>query len=398
MLGPVKLLFWACMLVLVYTFIGYPLSLWLAGFGTDDRPDGTYEGTPSVALAISAYNEREIIEQKLENSLELDYPDEKLRIVVLDDGSTDGTDDIVRSSDRVELFRVEGRVGKTVCQNEFVAAADEDVVVFSDADSMYEPDSVSRLVEGFEPGVGCVVGNLRYHEDGRIAGENVYWRFEQCIKRLEARLSTTVTGTGAIYAVRQSSYVPLPADAVSDFALPLAVLDHGERVAYAPDAVAWERMSGDIDVALARRLRIATRVWRTGLRRRALCNPIRRPLVAYQLLSHRVMQAVAPLAVGGLLAATLELVATGGGLLSHGLLVFWGGVGLLAGVGAVAHRAGRQLPSTVEVPYYLTRAGIGLLRGLSALRHDGAYTTWETVERSDRGVHDDRSESRYDDR
>jgi len=385
-LGVVTAVFWACLLLLVHAFVGYPLSLWLAGLRADDHTAGTGERTPTVALAIAAYNEREVIEQKLENSLALDYPEELLRIVVVDDGSTDGTDELVRSyDDRVELFRVEGRVGKTACQNEFVAAAEEDIVVFSDADSMYDADAISRLVERFEPGVGCVVGDLRYRPEGRVAGEHVYWRFEQLIKRLEARLSTTVTGTGAIYAVRRSSYVPLPADAVSDFALPLAVLENGERVAYAPDAVARERMSGDIGQELQRRLRIAARVWRTGLRRRGLCYPTHRPLVAYQLLSHRVVQAATPVAVCGLLAASAVL-AVDGGVFAAGLLALLCGVGLFAGVGAVTHRAGREPPSVVGVPYYITRAGVGLVRGLVSLREDDAYTTWETVERAEEGT------------
>lgn len=399
MTGLVTVVFWVCILVLVHVFVVYPLSLFFAALWTDDCLTANDEETPTVALAIAAYNEREVIEQKLENSFALEYPDEKIRIIVVDDGSTDGTDEIVRSyaGRGVELLRVEGRVGKTACQNELVATIDEEIVVFSDADSMYEPDAISRLIERFEPGVGCVVGNLKYHEEGRIAGEYVYWRFEQFLKRLETQVSTTVTGTGAIYAVRRPSYVSLPADEISDFALPLAILERDERVAYAPGAVAWERMSGDVYLELQRRLRIATRIWRTGIRRRALFNPTRRPLVAYQLLSHRGLLALAPLATLGLFAATLTLAATDGGVFVHGLLAFKGSFGLLAGVGAVAHTAGRQLPSVFGIPYYLTLSGIGLLRGISNIRHENAYTTWETLERSDEGIQYEHSEFRSDD-
>jgi cellulose synthase/poly-beta-1,6-N-acetylglucosamine synthase-like glycosyltransferase len=395
--GLVTVVFWACALALLHTFVLYPLSLVLASFWTDDRSADGSGRTPSVALAVAAYNEREVIERKLENSLALEYPDGKLRIVVVDDGSTDGTDAVVRSyADRgVELLRVEGRVGKTACQNELVEAVDEEVVVFSDADSMYDPDAISRLVERFEPGVGCVVGNLEHREDGLVAGEHVYWRFEQLLKRLEGRVSTAVTGTGAIYAVRRSSYDPLPADAISDFALPLAILADGERVAYAPDAVARERMSGDVEDELRRRLRIATRIWRTGLRRRELFNPVRRPLVAYQLLSHRGLLALAPLSFAGLFVATLASVAANGGPFAHGLLAFKGSFGLLAGVGAVAHTTGRPLPPALEVPYYLTRSGVGMLRGLVNLRDGDGYTTWETLEREPSNA--EGPESRSDD-
>jgi len=383
----VTALFWLCVLAVLHPYVVYPCTLWLAGLVTGEQSGTDARGTPSVALAIAAYNEREVIERKLQNSFALEYPDEKLHIAVLDDGSTDGTDDIVRSyADRgVELYRVEGRVGKTACQNAFVADAEADVVVFSDADSMYDADAVRRLVDRFEPGVGCVVGDLRHRSADRIVGECVYWRFEQWLKRLESRVSTTVTGTGAIYGVRRSSYVPLPADAVSDFALPLAILERGERVAYAPGAVARERMSGDLGLALDRRLRIAARVWRTGLRRRALCSPLGRPLVAYQLLSHRVLQAAAPLAVCGLLVTSAVLVATDGGVVPVAVLALLSGVGVLAGVGAILHGAGRALPSVVGVPYYLARAGVDLFRGLSTLRRDGAYTTWETVDRAEPG-------------
>jgi glycosyltransferase involved in cell wall biosynthesis len=291
-----------------------------------------------------AYNESvrcEIIEQKFENSYALEYPDEKIRSIV-DDGSTDGTDEIVRSyaSQDVELFHVEGRVGKTTCQNELVATVDEEFVVFSDADSMYEPDAVSQFVERFEPGVGYVVGNSEHREEGRIAGEYIYWRFEQFLKRLDARcqrlLPALVRSTQS--AGRRTSRCRPMRSATSRCR---SQFERDENVAYAPGDVAWERMSGDVGLELQRRLRIATRIWRTGIRRRALFNPARRPLVAYQLLSHRGLLVLAPLAALGLFAATLTLAATDGGVFVHGLLAFKGSFGLLAGVGAVAHTTGR---------------------------------------------------------
>lgn len=383
---------WLAFLVFVVSLVGlfhayvfYPLSLAVVPTRAEQQShaDGGEDVLPTVTVAIAAYNEQGVLEAKLENTLALDYPRDRLQIVVVSDGSTDGTDAIVRSyADDVDLFRVEGRVGKTACQNRLVGAVDSEIVVFSDANSFYEPNAIRALVEAFEPGVGCVVGDLRHVETNRVSGEHLYWRYEQFVKRLESRVSTVVTGTGAIYAVRRTSYVPLPAETISDFAEPLALIDRGERVSYTSAAVAWERMSGSVSAELRRRIRIATRVWRTGLRWKHLFNPVSRPIIAYQLLSHRGLLGVTPLLVFGLMTSTAVLAVAQGGLFYDGVLWLLLSLCSLAVIGELARRLDMWTPTIVSISHYLLFAILGVVIGLAKYLHGGTVVTWETLDRS----------------
>lgn len=386
--------FWASLLLLVHTYVLYPISLSVVPAQTawsqsnasrTGREISNINGEelPTVTLAIAAYNESEVIKAKIENSLALDYPRDRLRIVVVSDGSTDGTDAIVQSyADRgIDLLRVEGRVGKTECQNRIVRAAESDIVVFSDATSLYEPVAIRALIARFEPDVGCVVGDLRHIEEGKVVGEHLYWRYEQFIKRLESRASTLVTGTGPIYAVRRTSYVSLPSEAISDFAEPLAIVERGERVHYTPAAVAWERMSGSISTELRRRVRIATRAWRTGVRRKRLLNPLFHPVVAYQLVSHRGLLALTPLLLSTLVASTTVIAVTEGGTFYEATLWIQYCIYSLATVGAVTNWFNLPTVSIVAVPYYFLSANIGLVVGLTNCLRGETIVTWDTIDR-----------------
>ncbi|ELY55726.1 glycosyltransferase [Natronococcus jeotgali] len=332
---------------------------------------------------IAAYNEEEIIAEKIENSLALEYPADRLSIVVFSDASSDRTDEIVRSyaDEGVELVRVERRVGKTECQNRVVDHVDEEAVVFSDANSMYGPDAIRELVAAFGPDVGRVVGELTYRDSSAVDGESVYWRYESLLKRLESAVGSSVTGNGAIYAVRASSYAPLRRDAISDFAEPLAIVRNGQRVAYAADAVARERTEATVDDELARRFRIVTRSWHTVANNAALLNPVRYPLFSFQLLSHKVLRWLSPLFLAGAFLSNLGLVlvapsslylaAFGAQLAFHGL----------AAVGAALDRAAVSTPTVVHVPHFFLVANYGMLAGLWNFLRRESIVTWNTTSR-----------------
>lgn len=378
------LVFFVSLLALAQTYVLYPLELWLLTSGdTEDAP--AVADPPSVTLVVAAYNEEEIIEAKIQNSLDIDYPEEKLDVVVFSDASSDRTDDIVRgyADQGVELRRIEGRVGKTVCQNQVTADLSSDIVVFSDANSMYEADSIRRLVERFEDGVGCVVGDLRYRDDD--SGESIYWRYERQLRRLESRFHSLVSGNGAIYAVRRESYVPLPHDEISDFAELLAIARNGERIEYAPEAVAVERTESSVEGELDRRIRIVNRSVNTLLRYRDLLNPIRHPKFSFQLWSHKLLRWLAPLALLGALGANVALALSADswafdGLLAGQLLCYG-----LAGVGALASRLGVETPLFVRIPHYFVVSNYGVLAGLLQYLRRGPIVTWETTGRDEKG-------------
>ncbi|WP_293026666.1 glycosyltransferase [Natronococcus sp.] len=370
-------------LLLVHSYFLYlPLLALLAK--VTPTPDSSIPASlPSVALVIAAYNEEEIIAEKIENSLELEYPDDRLSVVVFSDASSDRTDEIVRSyaDEGVDLVRIEGRVGKTECQNRVADAVDEEIIVFSDANSMYEPDAIRELVASFGPDVGCVVGELKYRDSSDVDGESIYWRYESLIKRLESAVGSSVTGNGAIYAVRNSSYVPLQRGAISDFAEPLAIVKNGERVAYTADAVAWESTEETVDDELDRRSRIVTRSWHTVANNAELLNPVRYPVFSVQLLSHKVLRWLSPILLAVALLSNLALVFVSASPLYLALLGAQMAFYALALVGAALDRTSLSPPIVVHVPHFFVVANYGMLVGLWNFLRRENIVTWNTTAR-----------------
>jgi cellulose synthase/poly-beta-1,6-N-acetylglucosamine synthase-like glycosyltransferase len=369
---------------LVHTYFLYPVSLHVWTQLVSERETTTSGHQPSVALIVAAYNEEDIIAEKIENSLQLEYPEEQLNIVVFSDASDDRTDEIVEEyeDEGVSLVRIEGRVGKTECQNRVVDLVDEEILVFSDANSMYDPDAISKLVSRFSEKVGCVVGELRYRESSDVEGESVYWRYESWIKRLESRFYSLVTGNGSIYAVKSDSYVSQPADAISDFTEPLSVVRRGERVAYAPDAVAWEETESSAADELQRRVRIITRSWNSIVRFQDLLNPFSTTRFAYQLWSHKVLRWLSPMFLFGILTANAGLVFVtsflGFQLTLAGQLLFY----ILATVGWVTDRTETEDFTVTHIPFYFLQANYGMLLGFLNFIQGTNIITWDTSERA----------------
>lgn len=376
----VKILFWFAVLTLFYIYFGYPFLLYLLSLFRRSRvrTDETYQ--PTVSLIIAAYNEEAVIGEKIETSLKLDYPKDKLEIIVFSDASTDRSDEIVKSyADRgVKLLRIEGHKGKTFCQNEAVKIAKGEIIVFSDANSMYEPDAIRKLVRNFaDRRVGCVSGELRY-SGGResVEGERGYWRYEQLLKRQESKLSSLIGANGALYAVRKKLYAPLQADAISDFVEPLKVVQKGYRVLYEPKAVAWEATAEGPEKEFRRRVRIVTRSVHSLLGDRSLLgllNPLRYGIFSIQLWSHKVLRWLSGVFL--LLALALNIPLLGHGMVTMAgqvafyLLAFWG---LLYEVGLK-----RRAPKLPHITYYFCFSCYAMLKGVFEGLRGRALATWE---------------------
>lgn len=382
------LVFWGAALGLVQTYFLYPIILFLAAqFQGSSQFASSIDEYPSVAVVIAAYNEDEIISDKIENSLELTYPSEKLEIIVFSDASSDRTDEIVRSyaDEGVRLMRIEGRVGKTECQNRVAEAVESDILVFSDANSMYEPDAITNLVRRFSPGVGCVVGELRYSVDNEgesgVEGESVYWQYEQYIKRLESAVNSLVGANGSIYAIRASSYVPLPREETSDFGEPLSIVKTGEAVKYATDAIAREQTGESTQSELNRRKRIITRTWNTLTNYTRLLNPFKYPRFSFQLISHKLLRWLSPVFLLLTLVSNVLLVALSSSPVYAVTLalqfLFYG----LAVVGAITDRFSIDSLPYVHVPYYFLVANYGMSVGLYQFLGGMNVVTWETESR-----------------
>ena len=380
-----KVLFWLCGVWLAYVYVGYPILLgMLATLRARPVPGSVpnLSQQPSVTLIVSAYNEARVIGEKIRNSLALDYPQNRINVVVVSDASTDGTDDIVRqfSSDRVELLRMARRGGKTAGLNAAVASAQGEIIVFSDANAMYRADAIRELVAPFaDPAIGCVTGAQLYHdaEAGSAGeGEGLYWRYEQWIKRQESRLGSVIGGDGAIYAIRRFLYRPMLPEDVSDFVNPLQIVLDGHRNVFAPAAVAMEHFGDSDDKEFRRKVRIVNQSWRAVTTMPQVLNPVRVGVFSWQVWSHKVLRWLALVPMALLLLSNLSLV--GQGAFYTMALCAQLGCYVLALFGWVL-RGRAERPSLVTVPYYFALVNVASLKGVLEHYQGKTYATWATI-------------------
>lgn len=295
-----EFVFWASIGAIAFAYVGHTLVvLILSRLIRNPVKIGAIE--PRVTFLITAYNEEKRIAQKLEQTLGLDYPRDKFELLVASDGSTDRTDEIVRSfgGRGVRLIRVEGRVGKTETQNRAVLEASGEIVIFSDATTAYENTAIRNLVRNFaDASVGAVGGRFEYVNPGGESigwGNILFWKYETLIKSLQTNIRTVTGCSGCIYAVRRSLYQPLPADIISDLCEPLKIVEQGYRVVFEPAALAVEETTDRIRDEFSMRVRVVTRGMRGLLYMRSLFNPLRFGFVAFQLWSHKVMRWLVPI-------------------------------------------------------------------------------------------------------
>lgn len=323
--------FWAASLVIGYTYLGYPMILLLRAWLWPKRWRAG-EGYPSVSFLVAAYNEEEHITAKIENALALEYAHDRLEVVVVSDGSTDRTNELVAGySDRGIRLLALPRSGKAAALNRAVAQVSGDILVFSDANSIYEPQSLRRLVAAFvDPEVGGVAGNQRYLRGDSGTGERWYWNIDRWLKEMESSAGSTVAATGAIYAIRRSLFRPIPDGVNDDFVTSTSVVQQGYRLVFARDAVAWEPVSPSTRAEFRRKVRLMSRALRSELAMRQLFNPFHYGFYAIQLASHKTLRRLLflPLSVIALvspflwrhgsvyrLAAVLQVVGYSAGIL-----------------------------------------------------------------------------------
>jgi cellulose synthase/poly-beta-1,6-N-acetylglucosamine synthase-like glycosyltransferase len=297
-----EVLFGISLAWLLYAYFGYPFVLWLLArrSARPRLPVEDYE--PTVTILTAAFNEADVIGENLANKLELDYPAEKLDIVVVSDESEDGTDEIVQGfvdahPGRVCLIRQEPRQGKTSGLNLAMPEVRGEIVVFADANSIYDPQALRALVGNFaDPEVGYVTGKMVYtNPDGSVTGDGctAYMRYENLLRAWETEVGSVVGVDGGIDAVRRDLYRPMRADQLPDFVLPLNVVDQGYRVAYEPGAVLKEPALSSSDQEYRMRVRVTLRALWALLDMRHLFSPFRFPLFSWQLTSHKLLRYLA---------------------------------------------------------------------------------------------------------
>lgn len=304
---------WGAALLIGYVYVGYPIALTM--FAKWRKWDiQKAEITPSVTVVISAYNEADIISEKLRNTVGLDYPRDRLEVIVVSDASSDQTDEIVASfaDEDVTLLRMPTRGGKTVGLNAALLAAKNNIILFSDANIMYRKDTVRRLVANFaDRSIGCVTGDSQYAEEAESEAhkqENTYWGYERYIRTLESQIGSTVGGDGAIFAIRRELYTPLSPESINDLVIPLQIVLKGYRAIFEPAAIGIEPSAGDFRKEFRRKRRIVNRSWRGVMSVPEVLNPTKVGIFAWQVWSHKVLRwLVLPLLVIAVTGCVLAL-------------------------------------------------------------------------------------------
>jgi hypothetical protein len=373
-------LFLGLLAVIAWVYAGYPLVLWVVAT-VRGRPVRRAPIEPTVSIIICAYNEGGDIRRKLEETLALDYPGDRLEVIVASDGSTDGTDAIVREfAPRVRLLAIPVRGGKTAAQNTAVKIATGEILLFSDVTTVYPKRNIRNIVENFaDPAVGCVSGDLIYlreAENPSGEGRALFWNYERQMRIWESRVHSLIGTTGCCCALRRSLYLPLAADTISDFVQPGLITQRGWRTVLEVGAPAYERAeSRSLRDELHRRARVITRGLRGAFCMPELLNPLRHPWFALELWSHRVLRWLSPLLLLVVLALSVPLAVDGpiyrlalGAQLS------------IYGAGLVAYGLERlrvRLPGSF-IPLYFCLIHLAPLLALSWLVRGEKKVVWET--------------------
>ncbi len=316
-----EIAFWILLLIVFYTFAGYaiflafllPVKRFFSGKRGNDFPEASE--APRVCMFMAAYNESTYADAKVANLLELDYPQDKIQYLWITDGSDDGTPDLLKKYPQMEVHHLSERRGKIHAMNRGMHFVDASIVIFSDSNTMLCKDAIRIIVETFnDPKVGCIAGEKRIEElgvDGAAgSGENIYWKFESWIKRMDSELNSVVGAVGELFAIRTALYTEVENDTIlDDFIISLRVAEQGYRIAYTPNAYAIESASINISEELKRKVRIAAGGLQTIGRLKELLNPLRFGWLSVQYFSHKVLRwTVAPLALFALLFINFFLV------------------------------------------------------------------------------------------
>lgn len=294
-----QIVFWISLLIIVYTYVGYGLLLFiiisiLRLFRKKKMMNPDYE-LPTVTLIVAAYNEEYCIEEKIKNTLELDYPINKAHFIFITDGSTDGTADIIAKYPSIQLMHQPGRSGKIVAVHRAMQEVKTEIAVFTDANTLLNKKALINICRHFQdPTVGAVAGEKRVQIDDSgdaTAGEGFYWKYESKLKAWDSELFSCVGAAGELFSVKTSLYMPVPVDTLlDDFMISMLIAEKGYRIVYEPDAYATESASANTKEELKRKIRIAAGGIQSFLRLTKLLNPFKYPVLSFQYLSHRILR------------------------------------------------------------------------------------------------------------
>ena len=390
-----KVLFWVCLFVVFYTYLGYGILLYLIlsikRIIKGQRapiPMPKDEELPTMTLMICAYNEQDVVSEKMRNTRALDSPKDKFRVMWVTDGSNDRTNELLAAYPDVDIVYSPERRGKTAALKHGLREVKTRYVAFTDANTMINAGALREIARQFtDKTVGCVSGEKRVaaRKEGELAaeGEGLYWRYESTLKKWDSELYSTMGAAGELYAIDSTLCREVPDNALlDDFMMSMLVVDEGHRIAYSPDAYALEYGSADIHEESKRKRRIAAGGLQSIWWLRKMLNPFRQPLVWFQYVSHRVLRwSVTPLTMVVLLILNMALVILGAGWLYQVLLILQILFYLAALLGYLMNEHGHKNKLLYTV-YYFVFMNLNVFRGISYLKTHRNSGTWEKAKRS----------------
>jgi len=386
-----ELFFWISIAVILYTYLGYGLLLFLLLkikgllFGKKAIPNPGY--TPSVTVVVAAYNEAYCIEEKILNTLALNYPTDKIRFVFITDGSTDETPAIIAKYPQILGMHEPGRSGKIAAVHRAMSKVETEIVVFTDANTMLNKDAILLMCRHYQDEkVGAIAGEKRVQIDesaDATAGEGFYWKYESKLKKWDSELYSVVGAAGELFSIRTNLYEPVESDTIlDDFMISMNIALKGYKIVYEPDAYATELASANTGEELKRKIRIAAGGVQSTIRLRALLLPFKQPVLSFEYISHRILRwVVTPYLMIVAFFINIGLVANLGfaniyGMMLFGQLLFYSA----ALLGWVMEQ--RQLKVKVFfIPYYFCLMNYAVIAGFVRYFFGEQSVLWEKAKR-----------------
>ena len=393
----VEILFWVAVAVVVYTYVGYGIILWMMVKVKEwfikpvTLPHPTDEELPEMTLFITAYNEEQVVDEKMANCLDLDYPREKLHIVWCTDGSNDHTVERLGCWPQATVLHTPERKGKSAAMNRGLQFVHTPLVTFTDANTMLNRASLRLIAQAFlDQKVGCVAGEKRIQTeekaDAAQGGEGLYWRYESALKALDSRLYSAAGAAGELFAIRRELFQPLEEDTLlDDFVLSLRIVEQGYRIAYLKEAYAMESGSANLAEEEKRKVRIAAGGLQSIARLWPLFNPLRYGIFSFQYVSHRVLRwSITPVLLFALLPLNVVLLFGTERTALYVILWLLQALFYLAGSLGYYLSMRRTKNKLLFVPCYFLFMNLNVLRGMVYLstRNDKEKGTWEKAQRA----------------
>ena len=390
-----KTAFWICAFLVFYTYLGYGMLLWLlvrlkrivSGKAVRKALLADDAELPEVTFMVCAYNEQDVVDMKMKDIHQLDYPKDKLHITWVTDGSSDDTNERLKAYPDVEIIFSPERKGKTAALNHGLSMVKSDITIMTDANTMVNTGAIREIVRLMQdPKVACVAGEKRVmarHEGQAAAeGEGLYWKYESTLKRMDSELYSTMGAAGELNAIRTALYEPMPENALlDDFVMSMEMVDKGYKIAYSSDAYAMEYGSADLQEESKRKRRIAAGGLQSCWWLRKMMNPFRRPVVAFQFVSHRVLRwSITPFALMALIPINVALVMMKAGTIYTIVWLLQIAFYLAALCGYLLEQKGRR-SKLLYVPYYFLFMNMNVFAGIPYLYSHRKGGTWEKAKR-----------------